>query len=89
MGKSISTTSNTQNTTTPATFSAGDSVLCPSLSTGSFILTADSHENSNHLVITFEGSRFYYNAQGYFVAVSDMETDDFQPSLFQDTEANR
>ena len=89
MGNSIRTTSNTQNTPTLATFKAGDSVLCPSLSFTSFVLTADPYGKRNNLTLEFEGSYFYYDAQGYFVSASDTETGDYQPSLFQDTPANR
>ena len=91
MGKSIRTTSNTQATTntTLATFKAGDSVLCPSLSLNPFVLTADPYGKRELLAINHDGSYFYYDAQGYFVKASDDETGDYQPSLFKDTEANR
>ena len=91
MGKSIRTTSNTQATTntTLATFKAGDSVLCPSLSLNPFVLTADPYGKRDTLAITHDGSNFYYDEKGYSVSASDTETGDYQPSLFQDTPANR
>ena len=92
MGNSIRTTSNTQNTqNTPtlATFKAGDSVLCPSLSFTSFVLTADPYGKRNLLALTHDGSNIYYDDKGYFVPAHDSETGDYQPSLFQDTPANR
>ena len=92
MGNSIRTTSNTQNTqNTPtlATFKAGDSVLCPSLSFTSFVLTADPYGKRDLLALTHDGSYFYYDDKGYFVPSRDTETGDYQPSLFQDTPANR
>ena len=91
MGKSIRTTSNTQATTntTLATFKAGDSVLCPSLSFTSFVLTADPRGKRELLALTHDGSYFYYDANGYFVAPCDKATGDYQPSLFKDTPANR
>lgn len=89
MGKSIRTTSNTQNTPTLATFKAGDSVLCPSLSFTSFVLTADPYGQRELLAINHDGSYFYYDNKGYFVPSCDKATGDYQPSLFQDTPANR
>ncbi len=89
MGKSIRTNSNTQNTPTLATFKAGDSVLCPSLSFTSFVLTADPYGKRDLLALTHDDSHFYYDDKGYFVPSRDTETGDYQPSLFQDTEANR
>ena len=89
MGKSIRTTSNTQNTPTLATFKAGDSVLCPSLSFTSFVLTADPYGKRDLLALTHDGSNIYYDDKGYFVSARDTETGDYQPSLFQDTPANR
>lgn len=89
MGNSIRTTSKNQNTPTLATFKAGDSVLCPSLSFTSFELTADPYGKRDLLALTHDGSHFYYDDKGYFVKVSDTETDDYQPSLFQDTPTNR
>ena len=89
MGNSIRTTSNTQNTPTLATFKAGDSVLCPSLSFTSFVLTADPYGKRDLLALTHDGSNIYYDNKGYFVPAHDAETGDYQPSLFKDTEANR
>lgn len=89
MGNSIRTTSNTQNTPTLATFKAGDSVLCPSLSFTSFVLTADPYGKRDLLALTHDGSNIYYDNKGYFVPSRDTETGDYQPSLFHDTPANR
>ena len=91
MPKSIRTTSNTQTTTnsTPATFKAGDSVLCPSLSSSPFVLHSDPYGKRNLLTLTYDGSYFYYNEQGYYLSGNDKLTGDYQPSLFHDTEANR
>jgi hypothetical protein len=74
---------------TLATFKASDSVLCPSLSFTSFVLTTDPYGKRDLLALTHDGSHFYYDDKGYFVKVSDTETGDYQPSLFQDTPANR
>ena len=89
MPKSIHTNSNTQNTPTLATFKAGDSILCPSLSFTSFVLTADPYGKRDLLALTHDGSNIYYDYKGYFVSACDTETGDYQPSLFQDTPANR
>lgn len=91
MGNSIRTTSNTQTTidSTPATFKAGDAVLCPSLSSSPFVLTDDPYSKRDNLTLEFEGSYFYYDESGYFIRASQHETDDFQPSLYHDTPANR
>ncbi|WP_201530705.1 MULTISPECIES: hypothetical protein [unclassified Psychrobacter] len=89
MPKSIRTNSNTQNIPTLATFKAGDSVLCPSLSFTSFVLTADPYGKRDLLALTHDGSNIYYDDKGYFVPAHDTETGDYQPSLFQDTPANR
>lgn len=88
MPKSIRTTSKT-TTPTLATFKAGDSVLCPSLSFTSFVLIADPYGKRDTLAITHDGSNFYYDEKGYSVSASDTETGDYQPSLFQDTPTNR
>ena len=88
MGNSIRTTSKT-TTSTLATFKAGDSVLCPSLSFTSFVLIADPYGKRDTLAITHDGSNFYYDEKGYSVSASDTETGDYQPSLFQDTPTNR
>ena len=91
MPNSIRTTSNTQTPTnsTPATFKACDSVLCPSLSLSPFVLTNDPYGQRELLAINHDGSYFYYDRNGYFVHANQNETDDFQPSLFADTPANR
>lgn len=91
MPNSIRTTSNTQTTTnsTLATFKAGDSVLCPSLSFTLFVLTADPYGQRELLALNHDGSYFYYDDKGYFVSASDTETGDYQPSLFHDNKANR
>ena len=89
MPNSIRTTSNTQNTPTLATFKDGDSVLCPSLSFTSFVLTADPYGKRDLLALTHDDSHFYYDDKGYFVPSRDTETGDYQPSLFHDTPANR
>lgn len=94
MGNSIRTTS---KTTTPkfipaasqTTFDIGDVVLCPSLSSFPFALTADPYGKRELLTLTFEGSYFYYDANGYFVRADDHETGDFQPSLYLNTPANQ
>ena len=74
---------------TLAAFKDGNSVLCPSLSLNPFVLTADPYGKRDLLALTHDGSHFYYDDKGYFVKASDTETDDYQPSLFQDTPANR
>lgn len=91
MGNSIRTTSNTQTTinSTLATFKAGDSVLCPSLSSSPFVLTDDPYGKRDDLTLECEGSYFYYDGNGYFIRASQDETDDFQPSLYQNTPANQ
>lgn len=91
MPNSIHTTSNIQTTTnsTLAPFKVGDAVLCPSLGASSFTLTNDSNCKREHLAITYDGSYFYYDRNGYFVRANQNETDDYQPSLFADTPANR
>ena len=89
MPKSIRTNSNTQNTPTLATFKAGDSVLCPSLSFTPFVLTADPRGKRDLLALTHDDSYFYYDDKGYFVPSCDKATGDYQPSLFKDTKANR
>lgn len=95
MPNSICTTS--KSTTTPkfipaasqATFAIGDVVLCPSLSSQPFELTADPYGKRDELTLTFEGSYFYYDANGCFIRADDHETGDFQPSLYHNTPANQ
>lgn len=91
MPNSTRTTSSTQATanTTLATFKAGDSVLCPSLSINPFVLSNNTRSKRNLLSLTHDGSYFYYDEKGYFVPACDKETGDYQPSLFHDTPANR
>ncbi|PLT22072.1 hypothetical protein [Psychrobacter sp. MES7-P7E] len=91
MPNSIRTISNTQTTTnsTPATFKAGDSVLCPSLSLNPFVLHNDPYGKRKLLALTYDDSHLYYDKQGYFVPACDKQTGDYQPSLFHDTPANR
>ena len=83
MGKSIRTTSNTQTTTnsTPATFKAGDSVLCPSVGSGTYKLFNDKEYNC--LGFTTNGKTYHYRNDG------KVSRDDAAPSLFHDTKANR
>ena len=80
---------NDNKTSLKATFKAGNSVLCPSLSSSPFVLTNDPYGKRNNLTLEFEGSYFYYDSNGYFIRACQDETGDFQPSLFHDTPANR
>lgn len=94
MGNSIRTTS---KTTTPkfipaasqTTFDIGDVVLCPSLSSFPFALTADPYGKHEDLTLTFDGSYFRYDESGYFICANDRETGDYQPSLYHNTPANQ
>lgn len=84
MPKSIRTTSNTQTTTnsTPATFKAGDSVLCPSVGNGTYKLVQKSKDC---LTINIGNVECLYRADGR--AYHD---DCYAlPQLFHDTKANR
>lgn len=84
MPNSIRTTSNTQTTTnhTPATFKAGDSVLCPSVGNGTYKLVQKSKDC---LTINIGNVECLYRADGR--AYHD---DCYAlPQLFQDTPANR
>jgi len=83
MGKSISTTSNTQTTTNhaPATFKAGDSVLCPSVGDGTYQLFNDKEYDC--LGFTANGKTYHYRNDG------KVSRDDAAPSLFHYTPANR
>ena len=86
MPNSIRTTSNTQTTTnsTPATFKAGDSVLCPSIGNAIYKLQPNgSDKNSTRLVI-----RDNDNSHGFYRDGRVLPNDPL-PSLFHDTEANR
>ena len=84
MGNSIRTTSNTQTTTssTPATFKAGDSVLCPSVGNGTYTLV---NKSKDCLTINIGNVECLYRADGRAYH------DDCYvlPSLFHDTPANR
>ena len=53
------------------------------------MLINDQYGKRNNLALEFEGSYFYYDGNGYFVRASQNETDDFQPSLYQNTPANQ
>lgn len=75
--------------TNQTTFDIGDVVLCPSLSSRPFELTADPYGKRDLLTIAHEGSYHYYDEQGYFVRADDHETGDFQPSLYHNTPANQ
>ena len=84
MPNSIRTTSNTQTTTnhTPATFKAGDSVLCPSVGSGTYKLVQKSKDC---LTINIGNVECLYRADGR--AYHD---DCYAlPQLFHDTPANR
>ncbi len=83
MPKSIRTTSNTQATTnsTPATFKAGDSVLCPSVGFAAYKLFNDKEYDC--LGFTLNGKTYHYRNDG------KVSRDDALPSLFHDTPANR
>lgn len=84
MPNSIRTTSNTQTTTNhaPATFKAGDSVLCPSVGSGTYTLVQKSKDC---LTINIGNVECLYRADGR--AYHD---DCYAlPQLFHDTPANR
>ena len=81
MGKSISTTSNTQTTATLATFKAGDAVLCPSVGFAAYKLFNDKEYGC--LGFTLNSKTYHYRDDG------KVSRDDALPSLFQDTPANR
>lgn len=86
MPNSIRTTSNTQTTTnsTPATFKAGDSVLCPSIGNAIYKLQPNgSDKNSTRLVI-----RDNDNSHGFYRDGRVLPNDPL-PSIFHDTPANR
>jgi len=84
MGKSIRTTSNTQTTTNsaPATFKAGDSVLCPSVGNGTYTLVQKSKDcltiNIGNVECLYRADGRAYHDDCYVL-----------PSLFHDTPANR
>ena len=83
MPNSIRTTSNTQTTTnsTLATFKAGDSVLCPSVGSGTYTLV---NKSKDCLTINIGNVECLYRADGRAYH------DDCYvlPSLFHDTPAN-
>ena len=83
MPNSIRTTSNTQTPTnsTLATFKAGDSVLCPSVGSGTYQLFNDKEYDC--LGFTANGKTYHYRNDG------KVSRDDAAPSLFHDTKANR
>ncbi len=86
MGNSISTNSNTQTTTNskPATFKAGDAVLCPNLGNDSHILHANGNDkDSTRLVIRIGDDSHGFYRDGRILP------NDAMPSLFHDTPANR
>ncbi len=86
MGKSIRTTSNTQTTTnsTPATFKAGDAVLCPSIGNSSYTLHPNGgDQDSTRLVIRDGDSSYGFYRDGRIFP------NDALPSIFHDTQANR
>ena len=84
MGKSISTTSNTQTTTNhaPATFKAGNSVLCPSVGNSTYTLVQKSKDcltiNIGNVECLYRADGRAYHDDCYVL-----------PSLFHDTPANR
>ncbi|WP_440465345.1 hypothetical protein [Psychrobacter sp. ASPA161_6] len=66
---------------TPATFKAGDSVLCPSVSNAAYRLFNDKEYGC--LGFTLNGKTYHYRDDG------KVSRDDQAPSLFFDTPANR
>ena len=93
MPNSIRTTSNTQTTTngTPATFKAGDSVLCPSLGLmqHTFTLIAELSSKSKLLIIKCHDRCFRFDIDGFLVSANECETAEYTPRLYHDTPANR
>jgi len=84
MGNSIRTILNTQNSPTPATFKAGDAVLCPSISNSRYTLYSNgSHKESTRLII-----RINDDIHGFY-RDERISPNDTLPSLFHDTETNR
>lgn len=86
MGKSISTTSNTQTTTnrTQATFKAGDSVLCPSIGHDAYTLQLNgSDKDSARLIIRMGNDCHSFCRDGRIFLT------DALPSLFHDTQTNQ
>ena len=66
---------------TPATFKAGDSVLCPSVSNAAYRLFNDKEYGC--LGFTLNGKTYHYRDDG------KVSRDDSAPSLFYNTPANR
>lgn len=83
MPKSISTTSNTQNAATnaPASFKAGDAVLCPTVGNSSYRLYFD--DESGCLAFSNNGQTYHFRNDG------KVSKHDKAPSIFHDTPANR
>ena len=75
---------NRSNNNTPATFKAGDAVLCPSIGNSSYTLYPNgSDKDSTRLIIrSGDDSHGFYRDGRVF-------PNDALPSLFLDTEANR
>ncbi|WP_299066899.1 hypothetical protein [uncultured Psychrobacter sp.] len=86
MGKSIRKTSNTQTATNraPATFKAGDAVLCPSIGNSSYTLRANGGDKDSTRLIIRDGD----NRHGFY-RDGRINKADALPSLFHDNEANR
>lgn len=84
MGKSIRTTSNTQAMTNsaPATFKAGNSVLCPSVGNGTYKLIQKSKDC---LTINIGNVECLYRVDGRAYHDNSYAL----PQLFHDTPANR
>ena len=84
MPKSINTTANTQTMTNraPATFKAGDSVLCPSVGNGTYTLVKKSKDC---LTINIGNVECLYRADGRAYHDNSYAL----PQLFHDTQANR
>jgi hypothetical protein len=84
MPNSIRTTSNTQTTTNhaPATFKAGNSVLCPSVGNGTYKLVQKSKDC---LTINIGNVECLYRADGRAYHDNSYAL----PQLFHDTPANR
>ena len=86
MGKSIRTTSNTQTTTnsTPATFKAGDAVLCPSIGHDVYTLHPNGSDKGSKRLVILIGDDYHS-----FCRDGRIFPTDALPSLFHDTQANR
>lgn len=86
MGKSIRTTSNTQTATnsTPATFKAGDAVLCPSIGHDVYTLHPNGSDKGSKRLVILIGDDYHS-----FCRDGRIFPTDALPSLFHDTQANR